>query len=469
MTMQGIAQITTKAGSITPERSTKAGDTVFETFMNKQAVQVSGKSEGRAGNADASSNISNRSKGLSANRYNKDNSVSANNDSTRLKVKEPTSTNQSPEECGTDLKEVSEIVAQTMVILQKIFGLSEMELQDIMNQFSMEPQDLLLQMEGDRMVPVNTAAIQELILGIHGVDDTASFLTNDTLNQELTAVTEQITELLAKNLGVSEAELAKVETSFLSELAGQLEKLTEMTGLVDSSMMQMENQMVSEEDVTQAQQVEEPLTVMFETQEDAGDGGNEQMMTDHQPASQGTQDISPQTQATTVEVFKENLVQAFEEVRGTEGTSAESVMNQIVEQVVHHVRIRVMPETTSMELQLNPASLGRVNLTVATTAGAATATLVVENEMAKEALESQMIQLKETFAEQGLKVDAVEVTVAEFGLKKENEQQDEPSGGGRQNRRSRSGDRTVKEEESVADNVTAPDRRDAESTVDYTA
>ena len=42
MTMQGIARITTKAGSITPERSTKAGDTVFETFMNKQAVQVSG-------------------------------------------------------------------------------------------------------------------------------------------------------------------------------------------------------------------------------------------------------------------------------------------------------------------------------------------------------------------------------------------------------------------------------------------
>lgn len=471
MTMQGIAQITTKAGNITPERSTKAGDTAFETFMNKQAVQVSGKSEGRAGNTAANSNISNRSKYLSANRYNKDNSVSANNDSTGMKVKDPTSTNQSPEECGTDLKEVEEIVAQTMVILQEIFGLSEMELQDIMNQFSMEPQDLLLQMEGDQIVPVNTAAIQELILGIHGVDDTASFLTNDTLNQELTAVTEQISELLAENLGVSETELAKVETSFLSELAGQLEKLTEMTGAVDSSTMQMENQMVSEEDVTQAQQIEEPLTVVFETQEDAGDGdgGNEQMMTDHQPASQGTQDISPQTQATTVEVFKENLVQAFEEVRGTEGTSAESVMNQIVEQVVHHVRVRVMPETTSMELQLNPASLGRVNLTVATTAGAATATLVVENQMAKEALESQMIQLKETFAEQGLKVDAVEVTVAEFGLKKENEQQGEPSGGGRQNRRSHSGDRTVKEEESVADNVTAPDRRDAESTVDYTA
>ena len=470
MTMQGIAQITTKAGSITPERSTKAGNTAFETFMNKQAVQVSGKSDAKASNVATNSDISSRSKDLSANQYNKDNSVSTSNDSTGLKVKEPTSTNQSPDECGTDLKEVAEVVAQTIIILQEIFGLSEIELRDIMNQLSMEPQDLLLQMEGDQMVPVNTAAIQELILGIHGVDDKASFLTNDTLNQKLTAMTEQITELLASYFDLNGSELVKMEPSILSDFAGLLEKLTEMTEPADSSTMQMENQVVSEEDMTQAQQVEEPLTVVFETQESAdGDGGNEQTMTNHEPASQGTQDISPEPQTTTAEIFKENLVQAFEETRGTDGTSSESVMNQIVEQVVHHVRVRVMPETTSMELQLNPASLGRVNLTVATTAGAATATLVVENQMAKEALESQMIQLKETFAEQGLKVDAVEVTVAEFGLKKENEQQDESSGGGRQNRRSRSGDGTVREEENVADNATASDRRDAESTVDYTA
>ena len=53
--------------------------------------------------------------------------------------------------------------------------------------------------------------------------------------------------------------------------------------------------------------------------------------------------------------------------------------------------------------------------------------MVVENQMAKEALESQMIHLKEAFNEQGLKVDEVEVTVAEFGLKKDGEgQEDRP-------------------------------------------
>ena len=93
--------------------------------------------------------------------------------------------------------------------------------------------------------------------------------------------------------------------------------------------------------------------------------------------------------------------------------------------------------------------------------------------MAKEALESQMIQLKETFAEKGLKVDAVDVTVAEFGLKKENEQQNDPSGGGSRNRRSHSDDNGSEEEENVTetvkDHVTASERRDVNSVVDYTA
>ena len=129
-----------------------------------------------------------------------------------------------------------------------------------------------------------------------------------------------------------------------------------------------------------------------------------------------------------------------------------------------------MPETTSLEMQLNPANLGRVHLTVATTGGVATASMIVENQMAKNALESQMITLKESFAQQGLKVDEVEVTVAEFGMKKEDQQQQEASDGRKQNRRFRSNSDLADENESVPDsNMTATERRDSNSVVDYTA
>lgn len=143
-------------------------------------------------------------------------------------------------------------------------------------------------------------------------------------------------------------------------------------------------------------------------------------------------------------------------------------MNQIVEQVVRQVRIRVMPETTSMELRLNPASLGRVNITVAASAGIATATMVVENQMAKEALESQMIHLKEAFNEQGLKVDEVEVTVAEFGLKKDGEGQEQTGSKQSGNRKFRPNE-SFSDEEKNEDLTTASERRDVNSMVDYTA
>ena len=164
------------------------------------------------------------------------------------------------------------------------------------------------------------------------------------------------------------------------------------------------------------------------------------------------------------------LSQALEHVEHGEQISAERTMTQIVEQVVRQVRIRVMPETTSMEMQLNPASLGRVNLTVATTGGVATATMVVENQMAKNALESQLISLKESFAEQGLKVEEVEVTVAEFGLKKENEQQQENMQQKKSGRRFRSDDELVEGDDVETDlNLTSSQRRDSNSVVDYTA
>ena len=91
--------------------------------------------------------------------------------------------------------------------------------------------------------------------------------------------------------------------------------------------------------------------------------------------------------------------------------------------------------------------------------------------MAKEALESQMITLKQTFDEQGLKVDAVEVAVSDFGLNRDNSpafqerQQNQP--GGRRDRGRHSV--IAAEDEFEDDRQTETARRDSNSVVDYTA
>ncbi len=70
-----------------------------------------------------------------------------------------------------------------------------------------------------------------------------------------------------------------------------------------------------------------------------------------------------------------------------------------------------------MELQLHPASLGTVNVQIASKDGVITAQFTTQNETVRAVIETQMIQLKNQFEEQGIKVDAVEVTVAnhEYG------------------------------------------------------
>lgn len=465
MTTQGIALITPRTDQMASDKETKATTATFDSFMNNQATKISRSTQTKAVNASAETGKMGEKKELAANRFDKGKSVDLNAGATGDKVKY-SSTSQSPDEPVVDVERAAEIVAQTMILLQDLFGLLGEELQDIMDQFSLQPQDLLMQVQGNELTLVNTGAIQKLLLGIHGVDDTAAFLTNDLLNQEFTEVTKQLTALLAEVFEVPVEELENLEPMLLTDFAGQMKHITET---VDAGTQEKDAQTGVE--ILTAQ--EETLTVSYEnltTQAGAEDGQNqEQARTDEQSADQTLPD-EPVSQVTAADAFTDNLVKAFEEVRDTSQISAEATMRQIVEQVVHHVKIRVMPETTSMELQLHPASLGRVALTVtATAAGAATASLVVENQIAKEALESQMIQLKESFAEQGLKVDAVEVTVAEFGLKKENQQQDDPSGNQKQNRKFRPDKETSEEEDAATDPVTTSERRDVNSMVDYTA
>ncbi|MCM1174720.1 MAG: flagellar hook-length control protein FliK [Blautia sp.] len=90
--------------------------------------------------------------------------------------------------------------------------------------------------------------------------------------------------------------------------------------------------------------------------------------------------------------------------------SPEEIMNQITE----YIRINLRSDVQEMELQLHPASLGTVNVQLAAKDGVITAQFTAQNETVKEAIEGQLVQLKEQFEEQGIKVEAVEVTVANY-------------------------------------------------------
>ena len=81
-------------------------------------------------------------------------------------------------------------------------------------------------------------------------------------------------------------------------------------------------------------------------------------------------------------------------------------------QISQMTRIAVSQAETSIEMQLNPENLGKVYLQVVSRQGAITAQLAAQDEAVKQALESQLAVLKDNMNQQGLKVEAVEVTIA---------------------------------------------------------
>ncbi len=92
----------------------------------------------------------------------------------------------------------------------------------------------------------------------------------------------------------------------------------------------------------------------------------------------------------------------------TYGVNTADVVNQLIDSI----RLNVNIDTTTMEIQLTPENLGKINLSVASKDGIITATITTQNEAVKAIVESQLIQLKEALNNQGLKVNDVEVTIA---------------------------------------------------------
>ncbi len=104
-----------------------------------------------------------------------------------------------------------------------------------------------------------------------------------------------------------------------------------------------------------------------------------------------------------------------------ENVSAQEIYDQIGE----YIKTQVKPGMSEVEMQLNPEHLGSLHIRLSSKQGNVTAQFVVQNEAVRAALEMQMIQLKENFAEQGIKVDAVEVTVESHAFNQNMQQSNE--------------------------------------------
>lgn len=177
---------------------------------------------------------------------------------------------------------------------------------------------------------------------------------------------------------------------------------------------------------------------------------------------------------TTVSEISSNLVQSiqnsFEEVMNTTTTQTVNGVD-VIKQIINSVKVTGNNVVQSMEIQLNPEHLGKVTLNVTSKSGVITAEIVAQNEQVKKAIESQINTLKDDFENQGIKIEAVEVTVQSHSfesgqnLKGNDSEQGKSSKGTRKAVRLEDFEEMSEESDELIDNLI----QNENSSVEYTA
>ena len=253
-----------------------------------------------------------------------------------------------------------------------------------------------------------------LVMEIQQISTPVELLTNadayQTL-QDLTAVAEELLGNVKEEFQLTDAQMQKALAQFAeNEMVSQEVFTDEVTLQETDSKETVENDnqqnIEVESDTNDANETTVKETTVKETTEltnkenHEGNNGHGQQAENGQVASENSFQLNnTQTVNQTTTDFSQNIA------GNNLGTQ------EIYDQIGEYIKTNIRPGISEVEMQLNPENLGTLHIHLSSKQGNVTAQLTVQNELVKAALEVQLIQLKENFAEQGIKVDAVEVTV----------------------------------------------------------
>ena len=346
-------------------------------------------------------------------------------------------------------EEVKEAVEELLTKISEVMNVTPQDIQNALEELGLKAEDLL-----------NTENIPALVVALTEGADELSVMTNEDVFanvQEITAKAEELLAGLSETSGMSFAEIqeAMAKMAEHNPVAGEDVVYTNANPsdavTSDELAASLENSNVTD---MQAASTEVTRDTRQNTSNENAQG-NEQM-----------------TFAQTVAERLEQAVAKTDAVASSYTTTTESVMNQIQDAI----RVIQTQDMTEMELQLHPASLGNLRIQIAAKEGVVTAVFTTENEAVRAALESQLVTLKENFAQQGVKVEAVEVTVASHAFEQNlngdeshaDEQMPEKKRGSRRITLNDLTADNLEEELSDEDRIVAEMMKENGNTVDYT-
>lgn len=320
------------------------------------------------------------------------------------KEKNPVTVNKQKKDIG---EAMSDVYSNIVNVIAEQLGIEPEKVVDTINELQLNIGDLL-----------DTKNTNQIVAELTGMESVMSILTDTDLSEKIKNIYSEISMLaeeFQKNFGITQEELG----SMLDDVAMIVGETGENKDAIMSVLKEMDKSFSGElnhEIESDGDEVVQSSVISGETKVNVNKADN------HQESSQGKQLTG--NSDTTAETIHDNkhgiagnqVVNVFEEIRETVAERIigedNGLADRIVKQITDDIKLYARQDTTALEIQLEPESLGKVSLTVASKAGSVTAHLVVQNEVAREAIESQVSTLKESMNQQGIKIEAIEVTVA---------------------------------------------------------
>lgn len=291
-------------------------------------------------------------------------------------------TDNSKQDNKSDEK-VNDVVQNVKDTIKEELDVSDEDIAKAMEVLGITDNDLL-----------SVVKVTELVSALTGADS-ITLITDDDMSGKLTSVLdavntaqEDIADML--NTDVDDAVLV-VRTDAV------VKKDTDETVVKNTDSSITDNQSVSE-----TESLSDVLAAKVTAQ---GSSKHEESTGEHT----GEQNHNTQSYGGVADSIIQSMKDSFADIV-TEDTSRVSEAD-IVNQVIDQIKLSSGRELTSIEVMLNPERLGSVHVTVTAKNGILSAQIAAQNEQVKTALENQVTALKENFQNQGIKVEAVEITV----------------------------------------------------------
>lgn len=308
-------------------------------------------------------------------------------------------------------EKVNKTASELKEKIKEVCDVSDEDIENVLESMGMNVVDLL-----------NDNNLANFLVELTGAESRIDFLVDPQRQQiftELQLFVNESVENIMQEFGIP--------AESIEALITEVSKSTENKNMPVEMHMHVEENNVevvsNEEIVNNSEEVDVVESVNNQTKDSIEQQSNEKTVvstevvteksisTDSKTDTNSSKGFTGAEANTFADTIINNITEAVNETFEVNGLSEVIDTTSLIEQISKNARLMVSDNLTSIEFALNPENLGKINLNISVREGVVTASIVTQNEAVKQAIENQILVLKENFTQQGIKVEAVEVTV----------------------------------------------------------